>query len=178
MKHKITEELEIPEGVNVSIEGGQITIEKEGNKAVRKFEGISIKRNNGKLILYTEKGTKREKKLIMTFKAHIKNMVRGLTEKFVYKLKICSVHFPITATVEGPNFIIKNFLGEATPRKAKIIEGVEVKVENENITVSSNNIEPAGQTAANIETATRVTGRDRRIFQDGIFITEKPGRKL
>ncbi len=61
---------------------------------------------------------------------------------------------------------------------ARIMPNSKVEIKGTDITVTSNDIEMAGQTAANLEKATKVKGRDRRIFQDGIFITEKNGRKI
>jgi len=49
-----------------------------------------------------------------------------------------------------------------------------VEIKGNQITISSNNVERAGQTAANIEKATKISKKDRRVFQDGCFITEKP----
>ncbi len=69
-------------------------------------------------------------------------------------------------------------MGETTERIAKILPNVKVDIKGSAVTVSSNNIEAAGQIAANLEKATRLTGRDRRIFQDGIFITSKCGRAI
>ena len=88
------------------------------------------------------------------------------------------MHFPITTKIEGNEFIIKNFLGERKDRKAKILPGVEVKVDGEMITLEGSDKEKTGQTAANIEQATKVRNKDRRIFQDGIFMLEKAGRKM
>ena len=36
-----------------------------------------------------------------------------------------------------------------------------------------NNVEDVGQTAANLERATVVKGRDIRVFQDGIYVVSK-----
>jgi large subunit ribosomal protein L6 len=116
--------------------------------------------------------------MIGTVTAHIKNMIKGLTKKFKYKLQISNVHFPMTVTLDKSKneLVIKNFLGEKKERRIKIAKEVEVKVNKEEIEIESISIEKAGQCAANIEKGTKVRNKDRRIFQDGIFITEKPGR--
>ena len=146
---------------------------KKGEQEVERKLEYGVKKEGNKLIIEIEKGSKKDKKLIKTTAAHIRNMISGLEKRFVYKLQICSVHFPMNVSVSGNEVIIKNFLGERKERKAKILPGVEVKVEGDTVIVESCDKEKAGQTAANIEQATKIKKRDRRIFQDGIFIIEK-----
>ena len=51
---------------------------------------------------------------------------------------------------------------------------VEVEVKNKvDVIVTGADIEKVGQTAANIERACRIRKRDRRVFQDGIYIVAK-----
>jgi large subunit ribosomal protein L6 len=74
--------------------------------------------------------------------------------------------------------VIKNFLGEVKPRIAKILPEVEIKVEKEIITVEGHDKEKAGQTAGNIEKAAKVNNRDRRVFQDGIYLVSRNGEGI
>jgi large subunit ribosomal protein L6 len=84
----------------------------------------------------------------------------------------------MNVAVSGDKLSVKNFLGEKIPRVAKILPGVTVKVEGDIIDIESTDKEAAGQTAANFEQLTRITNRDLRIFQDGIYITVKDGKEI
>lgn len=180
MKREIFQEINIPQGVNVEIENGLVTITGKNGENKRKFNTykISLNKKEGKIIIGNEKSTKNEKRRTNTIAAHIRNMIRGINEKFEYKLKVCFSHFPSTVDIKGNKVTIKNFLGEKFPREFEIPKGVDVKNEGGIISISSSDLELAGQTAATFESATRISKRDRRIFQDGIFITHKPGREI
>lgn len=181
MKEKLRElkkEMEIPEGIDVEVEGNEIIVKRKGAELRKKFSKVKVEKEGNKIFVKTKKATKREKKKVNTVVAHIKNIFRGLQKRFVYKLQICFVHFPMNVSIKGEEVVIKNFLGETRERKAKIIPGAEVKIEREFVIVDSHDKEAAGQTASNIERATKIKGRDRRIFMDGIFIVEKSGRKI
>ncbi len=100
-------------------------------------------------------------------------MIKGVTEGFVYKMKIVYSHFPIKASVKGNEFIIENFLGEKSARKAKLFGNVKVTIKGSDVIIEGINREEVGQTAANIEAATKVKDKDVRVFQDGIYIVSK-----
>ena len=176
----LTQEIQIPQGVNVEAGKEEVTIKKDNKSTKKNLTGVKIEKKDNMIILTTKKSAKKDRKLIMTYRAHIINAINGLDKEFVYKLKVCAVHFPMTVTVDKAKqeVVVKNFLGEKKERRAKILPGVEVQIKGEEITVTSFNIENAGQTAANIETATTVKYRDRRVFQDGIFLTERRGEKI
>ena len=171
--------VEIPSGVHASFSNGVLELKKGSVDLKRKISilGTEIKVSDGKINLNCLKANKKNVADVKAIVSHVKNMFIGLNEKYVYKLEICHVHFPMTCKVEGKKLVINNFLGEKKNRYAEILHGVDVEVKGNVITVSSHDLEKAGQTAANLEVASKVHGKDRRVFQDGIFITEKPGRR-
>lgn len=179
MKKEIFQNIKIPEGIEVNLDEDALTVKGPEGENKRTFDVAKLvfEKKENEIIIGSKKATKREKKMMNTIKAHIKNMIEGVQKKFEYKLKICFVHFPITVEIKENEAIIKNFLGEKIPRKLRIPKGVEVKIDKGIISISSLNKELAGQAAANFEKATRIKMRDRRIFQDGIFIINKPGKE-
>ncbi len=114
----------------------------------------------------------KDKMLIKTITAHIKNMVKGVKEGYKIKMKVIYAHFPITFEVKGKEVIIKNFLGEKVPRKSKIIGDTEVEIKGQDILVSGVNKDTVGATISNLKLATKIKKRDSRVFQDGVYIIE------
>lgn len=170
------EEVEVPLEVKVAVDGLKVVVEGPKGKLERDFSharGISIRQEENKVIIEAFNADRRKKALVGTIAAHIRNMITGVTKGYRYKLKIVFSHFPISVEVKGNQIIIKNFLGEKAPRKANILEGVSVKVVDRDIIVEGIDIEKVGQTAANIEMATKIGEFDRRVFMDGIYIYEK-----
>ena len=180
MKKELYQKIEIPEDVKAEINGSILKIHGPKGDVEKKFNinNLEFKKEDNKIIIGNKKATKKEKKLMNTFASHIKNMIKGVKEKFEYQLKICFSHFPISVEIKDNEALIKNFLGEKIPRKTKILEGVEVEIDKDIIKIRSANKELAGQVAANFETATKIRKRDRRVFQDGIFIINKAGREI
>ena len=177
----IIEEIEIPNDVELTINGPLISVKGQNGGLERRFSHPKIKifKKDNKLILESiKKPSKKEKTIINTFKAHIKNMIIGVNKFYTNKLKICSSHFPVSVSIEGSELIIKNFLGEKIPRRAKIVPNSKIEIKGEDITITSIDKELAGQTASNIEIATKIRGRDRRVFGDGIFLTNKAGKPI
>jgi large subunit ribosomal protein L6 len=178
MRKDLIKKIKIPEGTEIKVDGNIVEVEGKEGKSTREFKikKIKLEKKDDEIILSSKQATKKEKKIMNSVAAHIKNMIKGTENKFVYKLKICYSHFPMTIETKENEITIKNFLGEKIPRKSKVIEGVKVDVDRDVVEISSKDREAAGQTAANLEKATWIRMRDRRIFQDGIFITSKPGR--
>jgi len=168
---EIKKEIKIPEGVTANLENNVLTIKGEKGEIKRSFSHplVSVKISNKNIIVEGKNVRRKQKALIGTFTAHIKNMIKGTTEGFEYKMKTVFSHFPIKTSVENDVFVIQNFLGERSPRKAKILKGVNVEAKGENITVSGIDKEKVGQTVANIERATSVKKRDIRVYQDGVY---------
>ncbi len=178
MKEKISESVKFGEGVTAEIKGQVLTLKAFGKEISKSFRlpKVTIKVESDGITFSSEKATKRELKLINSSVAHVDNMISGLKEDFTYVLEACNVHFPMTLKLEKNILLINNFLGEKTPRKALIHPAVKAEIKGQKIVLTSHNKEALGETVSNMEKATKIRNRDRRIFQDGIYLVERPER--
>ncbi|WP_340820548.1 50S ribosomal protein L6 [Methanolobus sp. WCC4] len=175
MAKEIKKTIPIPEGVTVTFQGRLLTVSGPKGKSERSFwyPGIMIEVMDSEVTVDSTVMKKTQKAMVGTFASHIRNMIKGVTEGFEYRMKVVYSHFPMQLKVEGDKLMIGNFLGEKKPRSANILGESKVKASGDEVVVTGINKEDVGQTAANIEQATRIKRFDPRVFQDGIYTVEK-----
>jgi len=170
-----TYDIAVPQGVEVKIEKDILRVKGPKGEVARPFphKSVEVKAESNKVIISPKDKSSQTKTLVGTFNSHIKNMIAGVQNPYVYKLKVAFTHFPITVSSSASEFSVQNFLGEKKPRKVRLPQGVKVSVQGDRITVESADIELAGKVATLLEHSTKVSNKDRRIFQDGIYLVEK-----
>jgi large subunit ribosomal protein L6 len=169
--------VEIPKDVKVELNGRKVTVAGPRGSVNEDLSHmpVAFEIKNGKVLVRSSGSRRRDRAMTGTAAAHIANMVRGVTDGFVYKLKIVYAHFPVTVKVheKEKKVSIENFGGEKTPRFASIVGEAKVKVSGDEITVEGTRLDEVSRTASNIEQATKIKDKDQRVFLDGIYIFQK-----
>jgi len=162
--------------ISVNVENNVVKL-KSGETSVEKIfstNDVMITAQDNSVKLFSKNSKKKTMSVINAISTQISNLGQGLKHDFEYKLEIVYSHFPMNVTQKEEFIEISNLAGAKKSQRAKIVGNTKVKVKGKEIIVSSPNKEHAGQTAANLETATKIKGKDKRVFQDGIYIVSKP----
>lgn len=170
-------ELEIPGEVSAEMDRLDLTVSGPNGSVTRRlwYPDVSVSVTDC-VVIETEAGDARTSSTVQTFESHVLNAFHGVTEGWEYEMEVFYSHFPMQVSVQDGAVVIENFIGEKAPRRTDIHGDTDVEVDGETVTLTGPNIEDVGQTAADIEQLTRVTDRDVRVFQDGVYITSKPQR--
>jgi large subunit ribosomal protein L6 len=172
--------IEIPSDVQVEVQNFKFNVKGPKGTLEKDFystlfnKDIVVKKDGSKITIKTDSKKKKVKAMVGTIDAIVCNMMAGVKEDYIAKLKIVYMHFPFTVKISGKEILVNNFLGAKAPRKGRIIGNCKVDIQGDEVTVTGIDKEDVGQTAAQLERATLIRHRDRRVFQDGIFITKKP----
>lgn len=172
MKKKI----DIPESVTATMDHLDLTVEGPEGSVTRRlwYPDVTVTVEDDEIVVESDDTNAKTHATVGTFESHIENMIYGVTEGWTYTMEVFYSHFPMQVRAEDDAVVIENFLGERAPRRTNIHGETDVSVDGEEVTLNGPSIEDVGQTAADIEQLTRVPGKDTRVFQDGVYITQKP----
>jgi len=179
--------LQVPEGVTVQIDGRTVKVKGPLGSLEENLSHlpVTLSMDGSQIRLQTDWPRKREIGMLGTAAAHIRNMMKGVTQGYRYDLRTVYAHFPVTVKVDDKARALKieNFTGEKTPRWARILDGVKVGIKGEDISVEGIDLKSVSQTAANIQDSTKIKKKDLRVFLDGIYISGKgtlqsPGKQV
>ena len=177
MSTKTVEEkaVQAPAGVKVSLDGRFLVVKGKLGEIRKDFTkinvNVAVQGDKVTITPFSEK--KKDNVVINTVLSIVNGMVTGVTKGYTYKVKVVYAHFPISVKTKGDEILVENFVGERSPRVAKIVGACKVSIEGDDVIVKGVSVEDVGQTAANLEQATKIKRKDQRVFLDGLYIYEK-----
>jgi large subunit ribosomal protein L6 len=175
---KAEEKVDIPKEVTFTLNGKVLTAKGKLGSLTKDFthaQTLNLAIDGDKINITSDFPRQSTIALAGTLRNIIKNMILGVTEGYVYKMKIVFSHFPISCEVskDGKKLAIKNFIGERNPRNVDIFPGVKIEPTKEEVTISGVDKETVGLMTARIQRECRVRNKDKRVFQDGIYVFQK-----
>lgn len=171
-----SKELQIPQDVTLEISGNSLVARGPKGEVRKNFnmtKDVKVEKLDSKIKVFSESERRVVKAEVGAIAAHIRNAVDGVTKGYTYRMRVVYSHFPITVKIEGDRVLVSNFLGERVPRIAKVIGKTQIKIDQQDLVITGSDVDEVSQTAANIEQTCRIVGYDKKIFQDGVYITEK-----
>ncbi len=168
--------IQIPEKVEVAFASGVLTVRGPKGTLTRPVSAdIVVTIENGTVSFAMAKDTKRARALWGTYAAHLRNMIKGVTEGFTKVLEIEGVGY--RAEAQGNNKI-KLSVGFSHPVELVAPAEVTIATEKGTITVSGIDIDVVGQFAADIRAVKKPEPyKGKGIHYKGEYIIRKQGKK-
>ena len=137
----------VPKGVTLSQKAGQFSVKGPKGELVKNLPaGISIKLEADKLVVSRADDSRDNRARHGLVRAHLANMVKGVTEGWTRELEINGVGY--RAEVSGDTVTFA--LGYAHPIVFKLPKIISAKVEKNRLTLSSADKDLLGQIAAKV----------------------------
>ncbi len=167
--------IEIPQGVEVKIEGHTVTVKgPHGTEVVEVRPEIAVKIEDNHVVLSKVGDSRETDALYGLSRTLIANAVHGVKEQFEKKLEIQGVGY--RANMEGKNLNLS--LGYSHPVIVEPPEGITISVEaNTKITVKGSNKQTVGDVAAFIRSKRPPeVYKGKGVRYEGEYIRRKAGK--
>lgn len=167
--------IEIPEGVDLKIDGNVVTVKGKNGEISREISPlINLEIEDNVLNVVRPNDQKESRMIHGTTRSLINNMVVGVTEGFSKKLEIVGVGY--RAQLQGSKLILS--LGLSHPVEFETPEGLELEVPtNTEIIIKGADKEAVGALAANIRAVRSPEPyKGKGVRYAGEYIVRKEGK--
>ncbi|WP_163539061.1 50S ribosomal protein L6 [Gracilibacillus sp. YIM 98692] len=167
--------LEIPEGVEVKVDGNNVTVKGPKGELSRKFNpDMTIKIDDNILTVERPSDNKEHRALHGTTRSLIGNMVEGVHKGFEKALEIQGVGY--RAQKQGEKLVVN--AGYSHPVEMETQEGIEIEVpSNTKVVVKGIDKELVGAVAANIRSIRPPEPyKGKGIRYEGEYVRRKEGK--
>lgn len=171
-KHPVT----VPSGVNVSLDGRELTVKgPRGELNLTLVEDVEATVGDGKIVISPRDESKRARSMWGMQRTLVDNLVTGVTEGFSRRLEIIGVGY--RAAVKGRALDLQ--LGYSHDISHPIPDGIDIKCPNPTtIDVSGIDRQKVGQVAAEIRAYRKPEPyKGKGIRYSGEWIFRKEGKK-
>ncbi len=173
--------IDIPEELKLNIKDKVVTVEGPKGTLIRNFENVDfeINKKGKKVNIKAYYINKKRKAATLAVVGYINNMIKGVSQGYVYKSKIIFSHFPITVEPDNKKKIvtIKNLYGGRKNIIVRIMgQETKVSIDKDDVIIEGIDKEAVGQTTANMQEACRLRGKrkkDPETFMDGVWLWHK-----
>jgi large subunit ribosomal protein L6 len=137
----------LPKGVSLSQKPGTVGLKGPKGELHRAVPGgVSLKVEGDKLVVHRADDSRENRSKHGLMRAHLGNMLKGVTEGWTRELEINGVGYRAEVTGDA----VTMALGYSHPVVFKLPKGVAAKVEKNKLTLSSMDRDLVGQTAAKV----------------------------
>jgi large subunit ribosomal protein L6 len=168
--------VEIPQGVEVQIDGLCITAKGPKGTISRSFKGnIAIEKIENAVVISPKDAEKQTRAMWGTARSIIKNMVKGVKDSFTQELEVIGVGY--RASIKGQ--FLNLTLGKSHNTKIQIPEGIKVDAPKQTIvTLESVDKELLGQfSSVIIKQRPPEPYKGKGIKRKGQYVQRKEGKK-
>lgn len=165
----------LPSGVEVKLENGVLTVKGPKATLTRPVGGkdVTFKIEGGTITLEPKK-TETAPAMWGTYAAHLRNMIKGVTQGYERILEIEGVGY--RAEVKGKDIVLN--VGFSHPVVLSIPEGITVEVVKNEIKLAGPDKDALGQFAANVRKVKKPEPyKGKGIRYQGEYIIRKQGKK-
>jgi large subunit ribosomal protein L6 len=139
--------LPLPKGVTLAQKAGLVSVKGPKGELTKAVPtGVSIKTEADKITVLRENDERQNRAKHGLMRAHLANMVKGVTDGWTRELEINGVGY--RAEVAGDTMTMA--LGYSHPVVFKLPKGVSAKVDKNKVTLTSADRDLVGQTAAKV----------------------------